>query len=120
MKIAPDDRAPAALLAGVCAVFVWSLAGCHDRFTWFLETVPAMIAIPALILLYPRFRFTDLVYALIAVHASILMVGGHYSYERMPVFNWIRGIGATCSLLFLTRLHDRVLAKREAAVGKAA
>jgi putative membrane protein len=90
MNLAPDDRTPAALLAAVCAVFVWSLIGCHDLFTWFLETVPAMIAIPALIWLYPKLRFTNLVYTLIAIHASILMVGGHYTYEQMPVFNWIK------------------------------
>ena len=90
MTLAPDDRTPATLLAAVCAVFVWSLIGCHDLFTWFLETVPAMIAIPALIWLYPRLRFTNLVYTLIAIHASILMVGGHYTYSEMPVFNWIK------------------------------
>ncbi len=90
MSIAPDDRVPAALLAGLCAVFVWSFIGCRDAFTWFLETAPAMIAIPVLIALHRKLRFTDLVYTLIAIHASILMVGGHYTYERMPVFNWIR------------------------------
>jgi putative membrane protein len=35
-------------------------------------------------------RFTSLVYTLIGIHASILMVGGHYTYEQMPVFNWIK------------------------------
>jgi len=90
MKLAPDDRYPAALLAALGVVFVWSFIGCHDLFTWFLESVPAMIAIPALVWIYPRMRFTNLVYTLIAIHASILMVGGHYTYEQMPVFNWIR------------------------------
>lgn len=84
------DTVPKALLAAVGVVFLWSLIGCHDFFTWLLEVLPAIIAIPILIRLYPRFRFTNLVYALIAVHATILMVGGHYTYALMPVFEWIK------------------------------
>ena len=86
----PDRTTPLALLAGVGAVFVWSFIGCRDPFTWLLEVLPAVIAIPLLIWLYPRFRFTNLVYGLIAVHAAILMVGGHYTYAEMPVFEWIK------------------------------
>ncbi|MBZ5619163.1 MAG: DUF2238 domain-containing protein [Acidobacteriia bacterium] len=85
-----DEFTPKVLLAGVIAVFVWSFIGCHDVFTWFLEVLPAVIGIPALIWLYPRLRFTNLVYALIAVHAAILMIGGHYTYALMPVFEWIK------------------------------
>ena len=40
--------------------------------------------------IYPRFRFTDLVYTLIAAHMIILMIGGHYTYAEVPLFNWIR------------------------------
>ena len=39
---------------------------------------------------YQRFRFTQLVYSLCALHAIILMVGGHYTYAEVPLFNWIR------------------------------
>ncbi|HXP83654.1 MAG TPA: DUF2238 domain-containing protein [Bryobacteraceae bacterium] len=81
---------PAALLAGVAAVLVWSVIGCHDLFTWFLEVLPVLIGVPVLIRLYPRLRFTNLVYGLIAIHATILMIGGHYTYALMPVFEWIK------------------------------
>jgi putative membrane protein len=84
------DAVPRWLLAATGAVFVWSLIGCHDLFTWFLEVLPAMIALPVLLWLYPRLRFTNLVYGLIAVHATILMIGGHYTYALMPVFTWIK------------------------------
>lgn len=43
-----------------------------------------------LALTYRRFRFTDLAYCLIALHAVILMVGGHYTYAEMPLFSWLR------------------------------
>ncbi len=72
------------LLAIVAAVFVWSGIHPHDRFTWVLEVFPVIIALPILIYVYPRFRFTPLVYTLMALHAVILMVGGHYTYAEVP------------------------------------
>jgi len=85
-----NDSTPLALCAAVAAVLLWSLIGCHDLFTWFLEVLPVLIGVPVLIFLYSRYRFTNLVYSLIAVHAAILMIGGHYTYARMPVFQWIK------------------------------
>ncbi|HUJ21509.1 MAG TPA: DUF2238 domain-containing protein [Bryobacteraceae bacterium] len=79
-----------ALLSVVVAVFVWSAIGCHDLFTWIMEVFPAVIGVGILIGIYPRFRFSTFVYALIAVHAIILMIGGHYTYARMPVFDWLK------------------------------
>jgi len=85
---------PAALhssfLAVVAIAFVWSFAGCADRFTWALEVWPAAIGIGILIATYGRFRFTTLVYALIALHAIVLMVGGHYTYAHVPLFDWLK------------------------------
>jgi putative membrane protein len=81
---------PAILLAADTAVLLWSAIGCHDLFTWALEVFPAIIGAVVLIWLYPRFRFTNLVYTLIALHAIILMIGGHYTYAEMPLFNWLR------------------------------
>jgi len=78
------------LLAAGVAVLVWSGYRPHDYFTWMLEVLPAVIAGVALVALYPRFRFTDLVYVLILIHAIILMVGGHYTYSEMPLFSWLR------------------------------
>lgn len=76
----------------VFVVFIWSLINPHDLFTWFLEVLPALLGIALLIITYPRFRLTSLLYVLIAFHAIILMVGGHYTYAEVPLFNWIRDI----------------------------
>jgi putative membrane protein len=57
----------------------------YDRLTWVLEVFPVIIALPILFLTYRRFPLTTLLYALIFVHAVVLMVGGHYTYARVPV-----------------------------------
>jgi putative membrane protein len=49
-----------------------------------------MIYAAIAIALYRRFRFTDLVYWLVLIHSIILIVGGHYTYAEMPLFNWLR------------------------------
>ncbi|MBI5695248.1 MAG: DUF2238 domain-containing protein [Nitrospirae bacterium] len=78
------------LLAFGATVFVWSAIRPHDYFTWALEVFPVVLAVPVLLYTYGRFRLTTLAYVLILVHATILMVGGHYTYAEMPLFNWIR------------------------------
>lgn len=62
----------------------------HDYFTWFLEVVPAIIGLVILIVIYPRYKFTNLAYTLLLIHAIILMVGGHYTYAEVPLFDWIK------------------------------
>jgi putative membrane protein len=79
-----------ALLGIAAVVLIWSAIGCHDYFTWLMEVFPALIGGAVLVWLYPRFQFTTLVYALITMHAIILMIGGHYTYALMPVFEWIK------------------------------
>ena len=90
MRSGAGARVPLLLLAAGALVMAWSAVRPHDYFTWFLEVVPVLIAVPLLFLLYPRLRFTNLLYALIALHAVVLMVGGHYTYAEVPLFNWIK------------------------------
>lgn len=71
-------------------VFIWSVIAPHDLFTWLLEVLPVLIVFPLLAYTYPRFPLSRLAYVLITVHAVILMVGGHYTYAEMPLFNWLR------------------------------
>jgi len=78
------------LLAIVAGVLVWSGIGPKDRLTWFLEVFPVLIGAAILLPTYRRFRLTDLLYVLLAIHAVILMIGGHYTYAEVPLFDWIR------------------------------
>ncbi len=87
---ARDSRLLPALFVAAALVFIWSAIGPRDRFTWVLEVLPAVAALPILYFTRERFPLTPLVYILIAIHAMILMVGGHYTYAEVPLFNWLR------------------------------
>ncbi|MEG8025992.1 DUF2238 domain-containing protein [Sphingomonas aurantiaca] len=56
-----------------------------DRATWWMEIAPVLIAFPVLVGLRRRFVFTDLALLLIAVHGLVLMLGGAYTYARVPI-----------------------------------
>src|SRR5947207_5267386 len=62
----------------------------HDMGTWVMEVFPIFIAVPILVATYRRFPLTPLVYTLIFVHACILMIGGHYTYARVPLGFWMK------------------------------
>lgn len=78
------------LLLSIVIILTFSGINTKDRFTWFLEVVPVIIVGILLIVTYKKFKFTNFVYILIWMHAIILIVGGHYTYAEMPLFNWIR------------------------------
>ena len=78
------------LLSILALIFIWSATHPHDYFIWFLEVFPVVVALPILVCTYKKFPLTRLLYILILIHAIILMVGGHYTYAEVPVFNWLR------------------------------
>ena len=74
------------------ALLVWSAINPKEYFTWFLEVLPAVLGILVLAITFKKFRFTNLVYVLIFFHCAILIVGGHYTYAEVPLFDWIRDV----------------------------
>ena len=80
-------------LLGVCAILL-AISAIHpyDTATWWMEVFPIFLAVPALFFTYRRFPLTPLVYTLIFVHACILMLGGHYTYARVPLGFWIQDL----------------------------
>jgi putative membrane protein len=79
-----------ALLVAMFLVLIWSVFYPHNIFVWSLEVAPIFIALPILVFTYPKFPLSNLLYLLILIHAVILMVGGHYTYAEVPMFNWLR------------------------------
>lgn len=69
------------------AVLIWSSIHPLERVTWVLEVAPAVIGLVVLVFTFQSFRLTPLVYVLILIHCIILMVGGHYTYAEVPLFD---------------------------------
>ncbi len=82
------NRYPLILLAIVALAVVVSGISPYDRTTWWLEVLPILIGIPILLFTARSFPLTDLLYTLLAVHALILALGGHYTYARVPLGSW--------------------------------
>lgn len=91
-QIAHGPVKTAAWLALFLAALFWSAVRPHDYFTWSMEVLPALIALGVLAATRSRFPLSGLAYGLILVHAVLLMVGGHYTYAEVPLFNHIRDL----------------------------
>lgn len=72
------------------ALTAWSGWHPHELGTWVMEVAPIFIALPVLLASYGRFPLTRLLYALIFLHALVLMLGGHYTYARVPLGFWMQ------------------------------
>ena len=79
-------------LAIFVPVLIWSSILPKEPFTWFLEVLPVFIGLFILVLTYKKFPLTPLLYTLILIHMVVLMVGGHYTYAEVPLFDWIREV----------------------------
>jgi len=81
------------VLAGVIVILLL-VSGWHpfDRATWWMEVAPVLIALPLPVLTRDRFPLTPLLYALIFIHATILIAGGAYTYARVPLGFWLQGM----------------------------
>ncbi len=88
--MALENRLPLLLLVTGLLFLAISAIHPHDYFTWFLEVVPALIGWILLALTYRRFPVSGMFYFFVWLHSLILIVGGHYTYAEVPLFNWIR------------------------------
>lgn len=90
MKEAPGPG----LLRTVTAIWLLALLASgispHDRLTWFMEVLPVLIAAPLLIATRAGFPLTRLAYVLICIHGLILILGGAYTYARVPPGLWVQ------------------------------
>lgn len=89
MNLTPTRRM-AWFLAALAPVLLWSAHAPHDRFTWWLEVMPLLIAVPLMLATQHRFPLSTLLLVLIALHGCVLLVGGHYTYALTPLGEWAR------------------------------
>ncbi|AUC83104.1 DUF2238 domain-containing protein [Lacinutrix sp. Bg11-31] len=80
------------LLVLILLLLIWSAINPFEYFTWFLEVSPAVLGVLILALTFKRFRFTNLVYILIFLHCVVLIIGGHYTYAEVPLFDYIQEV----------------------------
>ena len=80
-----QSRWLAALALATLALLVASGWRPHDRATWLMEVLPVLIVLPLLAATRRRYPLTPLLYTLIFVHAAVLMLGGAYTYARVPL-----------------------------------
>ena len=83
---------PLALLATGAVLLAVSAIHPYEMGTWWMEVFPIVMAVPILAATYRRFPLTPLAYTLIFVHACILMLGGHYTYARVPLGVWMQDL----------------------------
>lgn len=85
------NRNLAIMIAAASLLLLLAISGIHpyDRLTWVMEVLPIILVVPILAVTFRRFPLTTILYTLIFIHAVILMVGGHYSYARVPLGYWI-------------------------------
>ena len=90
----PPHRAPwrLALLGATLVLLVVSGWQPYDRATWWMEVAPVLIAAPLLVATHRRFPLTPLLQVLIAAHALVLIVGGSWTYARVPVGFWLQDV----------------------------
>lgn len=69
-------------------VLGWSAIKPHDFFTWLLEVIPVLIGLPVAFAVQRRFPLSGLLLGLLWLHSVILIVGGHYTYARVPLGDW--------------------------------
>jgi len=72
-------------LAILIALLAWSGFRPYDRATWVMEVFPIFVAVPVLWVTYKHFPLTTLLYVCIFLHAVVLMLGGAYTYARVPL-----------------------------------
>lgn len=79
------------LILVVIAVLIWSLIKPEEGYrVWLLECSPSVIILIIFISRYNKFRFTTLSYVIISLLVILTFIGGHYSYAKVPLFNWLK------------------------------
>lgn len=77
------------LTLGLALLLTWSFHEPHDRLTWWLEVMPALMGYAVIMLLWKKFKFTNFTLVFIALQMCILIIGGKYTYAKVPAFDWI-------------------------------
>lgn len=87
-----DKTLPSILLSLVIIAFMLSGINPVSRFAWLGQVAAGSLLVGALVILYPRFRFTNFTYIMVFLHVLLLMYAAHYTYSQPPLFNDLKEI----------------------------
>lgn len=82
-----SGKLPVILLAVVVAAYGISAIGPYDRLAWVGQSTPAVLYVVLLVVMFPRFRFSNFAYVLVFVHVLLLLYGAHFTYSNNPLFD---------------------------------
>lgn len=85
------QRSCTLLMLALVTGLAWSAAGAYEFGTWCMEVAPIVVVMPVIWFTRRRFPLTDLCCTLIAVQSALMMLGGHYTYARVPLGFWMEG-----------------------------
>jgi len=87
-----DKRFVVVWLLAFGVTLSWSAWQPHDFVTWLLEVFPVLVGIVVMAVSCRTFPLTRLLYVLILLHMIVLMIGGHYTYAHMPLFDMLKDL----------------------------
>jgi len=86
----PDPLFSLCVATALC--LAWSAVGTADYAVWLFEVALGVAGIVTLVLTRRQFPFSTLVYLLVGIHFAVLAAGGKYTYEAVPLGNWLRDL----------------------------
>ncbi len=91
------------IIALLFLVFIWSVIDPTDYLKWFTAVLPVLVGLGIVWAISGRFKFTSFTYTLIASYCVVLLIGAHYTYAKVPLFNF--GLTGEGNNLFGKFLH---------------
>lgn len=88
--VATDKQIHVILGISLLLIFIWSAVNPRDSRVWLMEVLPVATGVAIVLFTYNRFRLTTLVYFLIWLDVAIVLVGAHYTYSNVPLFEWLQ------------------------------
>ena len=83
------DKSHKIMLGIFLLVLIWTAIDHDNYLTWFVQSLPAVILVSTLALIYRKYKFSTFAYSVVLIHALILLIGSKYTYERNPFFDYL-------------------------------
>jgi putative membrane protein len=83
------------LFASLGAVALASFAFTDNRVNWLLDAIWVAAGLPLIFISRRWFPLSPLLYRLLVFHALVLIAGGYWTYEKMPLGVWLQELSGS-------------------------